>query len=67
MIYDVTNKSSFESLGHWMSEIEKLAPSGTPRIVIGNKSDLETKRVISTKEGREAAMKFKAQDRKSVG
>ena len=44
-----------------MSEIDKLAPSGTPRIVIGNKSDLELKRVISTKEGREAAMKFKAQ------
>ena len=45
VVYDITNRESFEHLNSWLIEIEKN----------GNKNDLEDKRQISYNEGKEFA------------
>ena len=65
LVYDVTNRPSFENLRHWMEQIlEHSNPGGeddapTPVIVlVGNKCDKEDQRVVSSDEGRKFAEEF---------
>ena len=55
LIYDVTDKDSFKNLQNWLIEIEKNANKNVLKVLIGNKSDLEDKRVINYNEGKEFA------------
>jgi len=48
MVYDITSESSFESIRHWLEEIQKYAPRNAIKLLIGNKLDLESSRFIST-------------------
>ena len=58
LCYDVTNRTSFESLKTLIQAIKEMAAPSNPGIIlIGNKCDLETSRVVSTKEGQEFAKK----------
>lgn len=51
LVYDITNKDSFEHLNKWLSEIRELGGKNISVIVCGNKCDLETQRKISKDEG----------------
>mmetsp|Transcript_152032 Transcript_152032/g.268418 ORF Transcript_152032/g.268418 Transcript_152032/m.268418 type:complete len:207 (+) Transcript_152032:42-662(+) len=55
VVYDVTDRSSFEHVRGWMQEIEKYAKEGTPSLLIGNKCDLTSKRAVLADEGKELA------------
>jgi len=56
VVYDITDRQSFQHARGWMQEIEKYAKNaGTVRMLVGNKSDLGAKRVVSEDEGRELA------------
>ena len=55
LIYDITNKESFKNLEDWLSEIEKNSSENVFKILIGNKNDLETDRVITVEEGQNFA------------
>ena len=55
LLYDVTDKDSFKNLSNWLIEIEKNASKNVLRVLIGNKCDLEEKRVISSNQGKEFA------------
>jgi Ras-related protein Rab-18 len=44
LTFDITNKTSFQSLPNWMNEIKDKIPANTYVIVAGNKLDLESKR-----------------------
>ena len=55
LLYDVTDKDSFKNLSNWLIEIEKNASKNVLRVLIGNKCDLEEKRVISLNQGKEFA------------
>ena len=55
LLYDVTDKESFKNLSNWLIEIEKNASKNILRILIGNKCDLEDKRVITQAQGKEFA------------
>ena len=55
LVYDVTDKDSFKNLSNWLIEIEKNASKNILRVLIGNKCDLEDKRVISYAQGKEFA------------
>ena len=55
LLYDVTDKDSFKNLSNWLIEIEKNASKNVLKVLIGNKSDLEDKRVISYNQGKEFA------------
>jgi len=44
LTFDITNRTSFQSLPIWMNEIKDKIPENTFIIVTGNKLDLEVKR-----------------------
>ena len=43
IVYDVTNKKSFENLKHWCYEVDRYACSSAMKFLVGNKADLESK------------------------
>ena len=60
LMYDITNRESFNSIHYWLNEI-KAHGTGSPIIfLVGNKIDLDKKRVISTEEGQHLANYAKA-------
>ncbi len=55
VVYDITNRESFEHLNSWLIEIEKNGNKNVYKLLIGNKSDLEDQRDIKKVEGEEFA------------
>ena len=55
LIYDITNKNSFNNLQDWLEVIENNANKNVLKILIGNKIDLEEDRQIKTEEGQSFA------------
>ena len=55
IVYDVTSKKSFENVTTWVECVDKFAKTNVLRILVGNKTDLEDKRVISKEEGKKLA------------
>ena len=55
VVYDITNKESFENLSSWLIEIEKNGNKNVYKFLIGNKNDLEDQRVITKEQGDEFA------------
>jgi len=58
LTYDVTNAESFGNLKMWAKAIDQHAAKSVNRILVGNKCDLEDKRVIETSKGQELAAEF---------
>ena len=50
MVYDVTNRESFDNLPTWSRQVDRHAGEAL-KIVIGNKIDLTKERVVDEKEG----------------
>jgi GTPase SAR1 family protein len=55
LVYDVTQRSSFESLNKWMNEVRDSTNNKYYVILLGNKIDLENQRTVSTLEGKSYA------------
>jgi Ras-related protein Rab-1A len=53
VVYDVTNRESFNNVKNWMGEISRYASENVNKLLVGNKCD--SKRVVSTEEGAELA------------
>ena len=51
-VYDITNEESFKGISDWITKVDETVNITRPSILVGNKSDLEEKRIISTEEGR---------------
>jgi len=51
LVYDISRRDSFESLGRWLEETKINANDKTVILLIGNKSDLDAERKVSTEEG----------------
>ncbi len=58
LVYDVTSRSSFENIEHWMTNISKCASSDVNKLILANKCDIEDERVISREEGQALADKY---------
>ena len=53
MVYDLSNRDSFNALPSWFAELETFAGSDVVRVVVANKADRdEAARVVSDEEGR---------------
>ena len=48
LVYDITNKKSFDQLKGWMNDAKEKMDSGAKMIVVGNKKDCVNERVIET-------------------
>ncbi|XP_064622031.1 ras-related protein Rab-40B-like [Lineus longissimus] len=46
LVYDITNKWSFDGIDRWIKEIDEHAP-GVPKILVGNRLHLAFKRQVS--------------------
>mmetsp|Transcript_97292 Transcript_97292/g.280049 ORF Transcript_97292/g.280049 Transcript_97292/m.280049 type:complete len:203 (-) Transcript_97292:1-609(-) len=55
VVYDVSDSASFQNVQQWIREIDRNAGETCQKLLIGNKADLSSKRVVSTKEGKEFA------------
>jgi len=56
IVYDVTNRSTFEVVEKFRTQIlQDLDVSAAPMILVGNKCDLEDRREVTTMEGTELA------------
>ena len=58
VVFDITDRDSFEHVKNWMADVDKFAKEGVLRILCGNKCDLEHQRKISKEEGKELASKY---------
>ena len=55
VVYDVTDADSFNNVKQWLHEIDRYAAENVNKLLVGNKSDLTAKRVVSTEQGKEFA------------
>ena len=58
MVYDITDAESFNNLNSWLIEIEKNASKNVYKILVGNKSDLESERKVTYEQGKEFATQY---------
>ena len=58
IIYDVTDRKSFESVNDWIVSIKSDVDPVTERLLIGNKIDLVSERTVAQEEGVKIAEKY---------
>eukprot|EP01029_Cantina_marsupialis_P016772 TRINITY_DN3754_c0_g1_i1.p1 TRINITY_DN3754_c0_g1~~TRINITY_DN3754_c0_g1_i1.p1 ORF type:complete len:199 (-),score=37.60 TRINITY_DN3754_c0_g1_i1:30-626(-) len=51
LVYDVTDRQSFENVRRWKEQIQQHADKNVNCILVGNKVDNKERRVVSTEEG----------------
>lgn len=51
LVYDITRRESFNHLSRWLEEARQNGNPNMTIMLIGNKSDLEHRRAVSTQEG----------------
>lgn len=55
LIYDITDRSSFDRVQNWVKELKKMLGDNITIVIAGNKIDLERQRVVSIEEGEKYA------------
>jgi len=55
IVYDITDRESFKNVKHWVQEVDRYASDGVNLLLVGNKSDLSSKRAVQFDEGKELA------------
>ena len=53
--YDITDKQSFRDIENWVDDVERIVGKDVCKVLVGNKSDMESKRKVSYEEGAELA------------
>ena len=61
LCYDISNRPSFDHVIGWMRDIKTRAPPDCDIVLCGNKSDLESDRVVQVEEGRGLADEYGVQ------
>lgn len=60
LVYDVTDRESFKSLGHWRDTLMDVVPPNTVVCIVGNKIDLEGEAVVDDDQARQFANQYGA-------
>ncbi|XP_040963177.1 GTP-binding protein YPTM2 isoform X2 [Gossypium hirsutum] len=47
IVYDVTDQESFNNVNQWLNEISRYGSENVNKLLVGNKSDLTAKKVVS--------------------
>ncbi|KAG9331827.1 hypothetical protein JZ751_016910 [Albula glossodonta] len=58
LVYDITKQETFEDLPKWMKMIDKYASEDAELLLVGNKLDCETDRVITRQQGERFASRI---------
>jgi len=59
LAYSVIDQNSFDCVNKWMTQIRNLSPADVKVILVGNKSDCISERVISKEQGIALAQQYK--------
>lgn len=60
IVYDVTSRTSFEAVEHWIAEVHRERGEDVIVALVGNKSDLSDSRQVSPVEGEAKARSLSA-------
>lgn len=55
LVYDITKPITFENVEHWLKELREHAKTEILIMLVGNKTDLEHLRTVTTEEGKSFA------------
>ncbi|KIY43637.1 small GTP-binding protein [Fistulina hepatica ATCC 64428] len=55
VVYDVTDNDTFTNVKQWLQEIDRYASEGVNKLLVGNKSDLTSKKVVEYAVAKEFA------------
>merc|ERR1712060_259249 len=55
VVYDTTDSDTFEHVKTWLHEIDRYASENVNKLLVGNKSDLTSKRQVETEAAKEFA------------
>ncbi|KAL5248646.1 hypothetical protein ACHWQZ_G017733 [Mnemiopsis leidyi] len=55
LVYDITQSSSFGNINKWLRNIEDHATDNVAKLILGNKCDMEARRVVPTDQGEQLA------------
>jgi hypothetical protein len=55
LVYDITQQKTFDNIKTWIRNIEQHASEDVEKMILGNKCDMEDKRVISREQGQKAS------------
>jgi len=55
VVYDISDQATFNNVKLWMQEIQRYATGGVCKMLVGNKVDLEEKRVIASSTAKDYA------------
>ncbi|XP_046352423.1 ras-related protein Rab-37-like isoform X4 [Haliotis rufescens] len=58
LLYDVTNKASFDNIRAWLAEINEYAQEDVVIMLLGNKADIAGERVIRREDGERLAREY---------
>ncbi|XP_046577645.1 ras-related protein Rab-37-like isoform X7 [Haliotis rubra] len=58
LLYDVTNKASFDNIRAWLAEINEYAQEDVVIMLLGNKADIAGERVIRREDGERLAKEY---------
>ncbi len=58
IVYDITERETFEHIEKWLNEIEKYAKENVLKFLVGNKIDLNDNRSVSYDEGKNISEKY---------
>ncbi len=58
LVYDITRRETFENISKWIEEILPSGKGSIKIVLVGNKSDLEDAREVSTLEGKQLAEEY---------
>ncbi|KAK9373520.1 ras family-domain-containing protein [Lipomyces chichibuensis] len=59
VVYDVTNRNSFINTSKWIDDVRAERGNDVIIVLVGNKTDLNDKRQVTTEEGEKKAKEFK--------
>lgn len=60
VVYDVTDVESFNNVKQWLHEITKYANENVNKLLVGNKSDLASKRAVTFEQGQVLSASLRA-------
>lgn len=58
LVYDITNKTSFDSIARWMSNIDSWAACDVERLIVANKCDKSDQRAVPDREVAELSERY---------
>lgn len=58
IVFDITDRDSFEDIGKWVSEVKKNSNREVVKLLVGNKLDLQEERTVNKDEAERLAEKY---------